>query len=82
MKLPHWLEDLLGTIFDGCVSDVKGRMSGFSYRWSKPDDNGWGTWLLQIAPSVLEIAGGKDDGAKPHRASTRQQHPAPPCVWE
>jgi hypothetical protein len=38
-------------------------MSGFSYRWAKPGDNQWGTWLLEIAPSVLEISGGKDDGA-------------------
>src|SRR5262245_23035614 len=63
MKLPKWLEELLGSLFEACVNDVKGRMSGFSYRWSKPEDNGWGTWLLQIAPSVLEISGGKDDGA-------------------
>ena len=37
-------------------------MSGFSYRWAKPEDNQWGTWLLQVAPSVIEISGGKDDG--------------------
>ena len=45
------------------MSDVKGRLSGFSCRWAKPDENSWGTWLLEVAPSVLEIAGGKDDGA-------------------
>jgi hypothetical protein len=63
MKLPKWLEQLRGSVCDACVSDAKGRMSGFSYRWAKPDDNSWGTWLLQIAPSVIEISGGKEDGA-------------------
>ena len=63
MKLPRWLDELLGSICEACVSDVKGRMSEFSCRWTKPEENEWGTWLLEIAPSVLEIAGGKDDGA-------------------
>jgi hypothetical protein len=61
-KRPKWLEDLIGSVCDACVSDVKGRMSGLSYRWSKPEDNSWGTWLVQIGPSVIEIVGGKDDG--------------------
>ena len=53
----------LTTVCAACISDVKGRMSGFSYRWSKPEDNAWGTGLL-IAPAVLEmISGGKDNGA-------------------
>jgi hypothetical protein len=39
-------------------------MSGFSYRWSKPDENTWGIWLLQVAPSVIGISGGKDDGTQ------------------
>jgi hypothetical protein len=63
MKLPRWLNELLGSLFEACVNEVKGRMSGFSYRWAKPQENHWGTWLVQIAPSVLEISGGKDDGA-------------------
>jgi hypothetical protein len=63
MKLPKWLEELAGTVCSACVSDAKGRMSGFSYRWAKPEDNHWGTWLLAIAPSVIEISGGRDDGA-------------------
>ena len=63
MRLPRWLEELLDAVCAACVSDVKGRMSGFSCRWAKPDENSWGTWLLEVAPSVLEIAGGKDDGA-------------------
>jgi hypothetical protein len=62
MKVPKWLERLLASVCDACVNDVKGRMSGLSYRWAKPEDNSWGTWLLQIAPSVIEIVGGKDDG--------------------
>jgi hypothetical protein len=62
MKRPKWLEDLIGSVCDACVSDVKGRMSGLSYRWSKPDDNSWETWLVQIGPAVIEIVGGKDDG--------------------
>ena len=62
MKHLKWLEELVGSVCDACVSDVKGRMSGFSYRWARPEDNQWGTWLLQIAPSVIEIVGGKDDG--------------------
>jgi hypothetical protein len=63
MRLPRWLEQLIAVVFHACVNPVKGRMSGFSYRWSKPDDNHWEAWLLQIAPSVIEIAGGKDDGS-------------------
>ena len=63
MKLPKWLGQVLDSICEACVSDVKGRMSGFGYRWAKPEDNAWGTWLLLLAPSVIEIAGGKDDGA-------------------
>jgi len=63
MHPPKWLEEVLSSVCSACVCDVKGRMSGFSYRWAKPRDNQWGTWLLEIAPSVLEISGGKDDGA-------------------
>ena len=63
MRRPRWREELLDAVCEACVSDVKGRMSGFSYRWSKPRDNAWGTWLLVIASSVIEFAGGKDDGA-------------------
>jgi hypothetical protein len=63
MNLPPWLEELLGSVCESCVSDVKGRMSGFSCRWAKPEDNSWGLWLLEVAPSVIEFAGGKDDGA-------------------
>jgi hypothetical protein len=64
MTLPKWLEAVLDAVCEACVSDVKGRMSGLSCRWSKPGDNSWGTWLLQVAPSVIEIAGGKDDGTE------------------
>src|SRR5262245_25798794 len=63
MRLPKWLNELLDSVCAACVSDVKGRMSGLSFRWAKPDENSWGTWLLEVAPSVIEIAGGKDDGA-------------------
>jgi hypothetical protein len=62
MTLPKWLDKLVNSVCESCVNDVKGRMSGFSYRWSRPKDNSWGTWLLQVAPSVIEISGGKDDG--------------------
>lgn len=62
MNLPKWLEKLLGSVCAACVSDVKGRMSELSYRLARPEDNSWGTWLVQIAPSVVEISGGKDDG--------------------
>ena len=64
MKPPEWLEELVGSVCEACVSDVKGRMSGFSCRWSHPGDSSWGTWLLQLAPSVIEIAGGKDHGTE------------------
>jgi hypothetical protein len=63
MKSPRWLEELVDSVCEACISDVKGCMSGFSYRWSKPEDNSWGTWLVMIARSVVEIAGGKDDGS-------------------
>ena len=63
MPLPKWLDEVIGAVCDACISDVKGRMSGFSCRLSKPQDNSWGTWLLMIAPSVVEIAGGKNDGS-------------------
>ena len=63
MKSPKWLEKVIGCVGAARVNDVKGRMSGLSYRWSKPEDNSWGTWLVRIAPSVIEIAGGKDDGS-------------------
>ncbi len=43
-------------------SSDKGRMSGFSGRWAEPENNQCGTWLLEVAPSVVEISGGKDDG--------------------
>jgi hypothetical protein len=62
MKTPKWLEDLATSVCEACISDIKGRMSGFSYRWSRPQDNAWGTWLLRVAPSVIEIVGGKEDG--------------------
>ncbi|HZZ78314.1 MAG TPA: hypothetical protein VFE62_07335 [Gemmataceae bacterium] len=63
MRTPKWLDEVINTVCYACISDVKGRMSGFSYRLSKPQDNSWGIWLLMIAPSVIEIAGGKNDGA-------------------
>ena len=63
MKMPRWLAHVLDSVWEACVNDVKGRMSGISCRWAKPDDNSWGTWLLEVAPSVIEISGGKDDGA-------------------
>jgi hypothetical protein len=62
MNMPKWLEELFGFACEACVSEVKGRMSGFSCRWAKPEDNSWGIWLLEIAPAVVEFAGGKDDG--------------------
>jgi hypothetical protein len=61
--MPDWLEELLGSACEACVDDVKGRMSGLSCRWATPQDNSWGAWLLQIAPSVVEISGGKEDGS-------------------
>src|SRR3954454_11841522 len=64
MKLPKWLGQLMGSVCEACVSDVKGRMRGFSHRGAEPKDNSWGMWLLQIAPAVIEIAGGKDDGSE------------------
>jgi hypothetical protein len=63
MQLPGWLDDLLDAVCTACVCEVKGRLSGFSYRWASPEQNPWGAWLLQIAPVVLEIAGGPEDGA-------------------
>jgi hypothetical protein len=63
MNPPKWLEQLLNLLCAACVNDVKGRMSSFSYRWAKPKENEWGTWLLEIAPAVVEIAGGRNDGA-------------------
>jgi len=62
MTPPDWLDHLFDSVTEACVCDVKGRMSGFSYRWAKPQENGWGIWLVQIAPSVLEVSGGKKDG--------------------
>jgi hypothetical protein len=62
MNMPEWLEDLLGAICETCVNAVKGRMSGLSCRWAGPEDNTWGAWLLVVAPSVIEIVGGKEDG--------------------
>ena len=63
MNVPRWLDELLGSVCAACVSDVKGRMSGLSLRWARPDHNSWGTWLVCVALAVLEISGGRDDGA-------------------
>lgn len=63
MKSPKWLEEIMSSVCNACISDVKGRMSGLSYRWSKPEENSWGPWLLMIAPLVIEISGGKHDGS-------------------
>jgi len=60
--MPDWLNELLASVCEACVDMTKGRMSGFSCRWAEPENNAWGTWLLEIAPSVVEISGGKDDG--------------------
>jgi hypothetical protein len=69
MKLPRWLKELLGSVFEACVSDVKGRMSGFSYSWARPEDNHWGAWLVQIAPSVLEISGARTTAPRCRKTS-------------
>jgi hypothetical protein len=42
MKIPKWLEELASFVCDTCISDVKGRMSGFSSRWSRPQDKARG----------------------------------------
>jgi hypothetical protein len=63
MTPPDWLEALMHAVCRACVSEVRGRMSGFSFRWAEPDGNPLGTWLLQIAPAVVEVAGGREDGA-------------------
>lgn len=63
MDALKWLDDLISSVSEACVNEAKGRMSGFSCRWAKPDQNHWGSWLVQIAPSITEFAGGKDDGA-------------------
>jgi hypothetical protein len=62
MNPPPWLHKLFSAVCQACVCDVKGRMSGFSLRWSRPNQNQWGAWLLVLAPSVLEIVGGQEDG--------------------
>jgi len=36
MKSPKWLAELDDSVCEACLGDVKGRMSGFSYRCSKP----------------------------------------------
>jgi hypothetical protein len=63
MTPPPWLQKLFSAVCHACVCDVKGRLSGFSFRWSRPDENAWGAWLLVLAPAVLEILGGEEDGA-------------------
>jgi hypothetical protein len=63
MKPPRWISELFDEVAATCVDEIKGRMSGFSWQWSKPQDNACGTWLLQIAPASMEITGGNDDGA-------------------
>jgi hypothetical protein len=62
MTMPDWLDELLGSVCEACVNEVKGRMSGLSCRWAEPENNQWGTWLLEVAPAVVEISGGKQDG--------------------
>jgi hypothetical protein len=34
MKLPKWLEELLNSVCAVCISEGKGRLSGFSCRWA------------------------------------------------
>lgn len=63
MKRPKWPDKLVEKVCEACVSCVKGRMSGFSYKLSPPDDNGWGVWLIEIAPELLELVErGPNDG--------------------
>jgi hypothetical protein len=62
MKQPAWLGELAGLVIAACVSEVKDRLSGFSYRWSRPGQL-LGHWLRAVAPSLLEVAGGNHGGA-------------------
>ena len=58
-----WLKRLVGKVCEACVNEVKGRMSGFNFRWSAPDDNSWGCWLIGVAPEPLELVeNGPNDG--------------------
>ena len=34
MNMPKGFDQLFASVCDACVSDVKGRMSGFSCRWA------------------------------------------------
>jgi hypothetical protein len=62
MSMPKWLKPLVESVCDSCICDVKGRMTGFSIYWSKPSDNGWGVWLVDVAPAPVELVGGANDG--------------------
>lgn len=63
MKNPKWLKNLVRKVCRCCLCSIKGRMSGFSFKYSTPDDNAWGTWLIEIAPEALELVeNGPHDG--------------------
>lgn len=62
MSMPKWLKPLVESVGDSCVCEVRGRMTGFSIYWSKPSNNGWGVWLVDVAPAPIELVGGANDG--------------------
>jgi hypothetical protein len=62
MSMPKWLKPLVESVCDSCICEVKGRMTGFSIYWSRPSDNGWGVWLVDVAPVPIELVGGANDG--------------------
>lgn len=65
-QLPDDVPSVLQNVVDDAcwasVSEVKGRMSGFSLRLVF--DESWPAWIIQLAPEPGELVGGEDDGAK------------------
>jgi hypothetical protein len=61
-RMPRWLKTLIESVCDGCLCGGQGRMSGFYLRWAEPSNNDWETWLIDIAPTKVELVGGADDG--------------------
>ena len=58
--IPSVVRRVADAAFNACIDDVKGRATGFAFRFlhDEPED----TWIIQIAPEPGELVGGKDDG--------------------
>lgn len=59
-RTPRWLAKLINGVLEACAC---GRVTGYDLYWTTPRENRTGQWHVELAPELVEVMGGPDDGA-------------------